>query len=69
VRHLKDDRVKLVVLGDLREKLDEVPRDKEIIAICALGTRSYEALRTLIGAGFTNVKYMEGGLQAWPYDL
>lgn len=69
MRHLKDDRVKLVVLGDLREKLDEVPRDKEIIAICALGTRSYEALRTLIGAGFTNVKYMEGGLQAWPYDL
>ena len=69
MRHLKDDRVKLVVLGDLRERLDEVPRDKEIIAICALGTRSYEALRTLIGAGFTNVKYMEGGLQAWPYDL
>lgn len=69
MRHLKDDRVKLVVLGDLREKLDEVPRDKEIIAICALGTRSYEALRTLMGAGFTNVKYMEGGLQAWPYEL
>jgi len=69
MRHLKDDRVKLVVLGDLRERLDEVPRDKEIIAICALGTRSYEALRTLIGAGFTNVKYMEGGLQAWPYEL
>ena len=69
MRHLKDDRVKLVVLGDLREKIDEVPRDKEIIAICALGTRSYEALRTLIGAGFTNVKYMEGGLQAWPYEL
>jgi len=69
MRRLKDDRVKLVVLGDLREKLDEVPRDKEIIAICALGTRSYEALRTLIGAGFTNVKYMEGGLQAWPYEL
>jgi len=69
MRHLKDDRVKLVVLGDLREKLDEIPRDKEIIVICALGTRSYEALRTLIGAGFTNVKYMEGGLQAWPYEL
>lgn len=69
MRHLKDDRCKLVVLGDLREKLDEVPRDKEIVVICALGTRSYEALRTLKGAGFENVKYMEGGLQAWPYEL
>jgi NADPH-dependent 2,4-dienoyl-CoA reductase/sulfur reductase-like enzyme/rhodanese-related sulfurtransferase len=69
MRRLKDDRVKLVVLGDLREKIDEVPRDKEIVVICALGTRSYEALRTLKGAGFEDVKYMEGGLQAWPYQL
>ena len=69
MRHLKDDRVKLVVLGDLREKITEIPRDKEIIIICALGTRSYEALRTLKGAGYENVKFMEGGLQAWPYEL
>jgi len=69
MRRLKDERVQLVVLGDLRERLDEIPRDKEIIAICALGTRSYEALRTLVGAGFKDVKYLEGGLQAWPYDL
>ncbi|MCG8402827.1 MAG: FAD-dependent oxidoreductase [Firmicutes bacterium] len=69
MRHLKDDRVKLVVLGDLREKITEIPRDKEIIVICALGTRSYEALRTLKGAGYEKVKFMEGGLQAWPYEL
>ncbi|AGL02030.1 FAD-dependent oxidoreductase [Desulfoscipio gibsoniae] len=69
MRRLKDDRVKLVVLGDLREKIDEIPRDKEIVALCALGTRSYEALRTLKGAGFKDVKYVEGGLQAWPYEL
>ncbi|TYO95641.1 FAD-dependent oxidoreductase [Desulfallas thermosapovorans] len=69
MRRLKDDRVKLVVLGDLRERIEEIPRDKEIVAVCALGTRSYEALRTLKGAGFKDVKYVEGGLQAWPYDL
>ncbi len=68
-RHLKDDRVKLVVLGDLREKIEEIPRDKEIVVICALGTRSYEALRTLKGAGFDDVKYLEAGLQGWPYPL
>jgi NADPH-dependent 2,4-dienoyl-CoA reductase/sulfur reductase-like enzyme/rhodanese-related sulfurtransferase len=69
MRRLKDDRVQLVVLGDLRERINDVPRDKEIVVICALGTRSYEALRILKGAGFKNVKYMEGGLQAWPYEL
>ncbi|WP_347487598.1 FAD-dependent oxidoreductase [Desulfoscipio sp. XC116] len=69
MRRLKDDRVRLVVLGDVREKIDEIPRDKEIVLVCALGTRSYEALRTLKGAGFKDVKFMEGGLQAWPYEL
>jgi len=69
MRRLKDDRVKLVVLGDLRERIDDIPRDKEIIIICALGTRSYEAQRTLEGAGFKDVKFLEGGLQAWPYPL
>ncbi|SFF93238.1 NADPH-dependent 2,4-dienoyl-CoA reductase, sulfur reductase [Desulfotomaculum arcticum] len=69
MRHLKDDRVMLVVLGDLRERINEIPRDKEIVALCALGTRSYEALRILKGAGFKDVKYMEGGLQAWPYEF
>jgi len=68
-RHLKDNRVKLIVLGDLRESIDQIPRDKEIILICALGTRSYEALRILKGAGFENVKYLEAGLQGWPYGF
>ncbi|MFA7468248.1 MAG: FAD-dependent oxidoreductase [Desulfotomaculaceae bacterium] len=69
MRRLKDDRVKLVVLGDLREKLNEVPRDKEVIVFCALGGRSYEAQRILIGAGFTDVKFLEGGLLAYNYTL
>lgn len=68
-RRLNDDRVMLVVLGDLRERIEEIPRDKELVVICALGTRSYEALRTLEGAGFKDVKYLEAGLQGWPYDF
>ena len=46
-----------------------VPRDKEIVTSCVLGVRAYEALRILKGAGFSNVKFMEGSLEAWPYDL
>lgn len=68
-KHIEDDRVMLVTLGDMRERLAEIPRDKEIVTLCAMGSRAYEALRILKGAGFNNVKLMEGGLQAWPYDL
>ena len=68
-RHIEDSRVMLVTLGELRRRLAEVPRDKEIITLCALGVRSYEAQRILTGAGFKDVKFLEGGLQGWPYDL
>jgi rhodanese-related sulfurtransferase len=68
-KHIEDDRVMQVTLGDIRERIDDIPRDKEIVLLCAMGVRSYEALRILHGAGFKDLKYMEGGLQAWPYDL
>lgn len=68
-KHIDDPRVMLVTLGDIRERIEEVPRDKEIVLLCALGIRSYEAQRIFEGAGFKDIKFMEGGLQAWPYDL
>ena len=68
-KHIADDRVMQVTLSDIRERINEIPKDKEVVLLCAMGLRSYEALRILHGAGFRDIKYMEGGLQAWPYDL
>lgn len=69
MRHLKDDRVILIVLSELRANLDKIPTGKEVVIVCALGTRAYQALCTLKGAGFEEVSYLEAGLQGWPYDL
>ena len=60
---------KLIPLGMLREKLDELPRDKEIIAFCKVSLRGYEAQKILDAAGFENTKFMDGGILAWPYPL
>ncbi|MBO8127748.1 MAG: FAD-dependent oxidoreductase [Peptococcaceae bacterium] len=60
-------KVLSVSLDKLREHLFEIPRDQEIVLMCESGVRSYEALRTLEGAGFKNVGYLEGGFQTWPY--
>lgn len=68
-RHIEDPRVMLVTLGDIRERIEEIPRDKEIITICVFGVRSYEALRILKGADFKDVKFLEGGLEFWPYEI
>lgn len=64
---IEDPRVKLIPLGMLRQRLNELPRDKEIITFCKLSLRGYEAQRILDGEGYPDVKFMDGGLEAWPY--
>jgi len=59
----------LVPLGMLRSRLDELPRHKLIVPFCKLSLRGYEAALILKAAGFEKVKYMEGGILGWPYDL
>jgi len=66
---IEDKRVRLIPLGMLRSRLNELPKDKEIIAFCKISLRGYEAQRILEGAGFTNVKFMDGGILAWPYEI
>ena len=60
---------KLIPLGMLREKLDELPKNKEIITFCKISLRGYEAQKILDAAGFENTKFMDGGILAWPYPL
>jgi rhodanese-related sulfurtransferase len=60
---------KLIPLGMLREKLEELPRDKEIVTFCKVSLRGYEAQKILDAAGFENTKFMDGGILAWPYAL
>jgi len=45
------------------------PRDKPVVVVFPLGTRGCKAARILTGAGFPDVRFLDGGLQDWPYDL
>ena len=60
---------KLIPLGTLREKLDELPKEKEMITFCKISLRGYEAQKILEAAGFKDAKFMDGGIAAWPYGL
>jgi NADPH-dependent 2,4-dienoyl-CoA reductase/sulfur reductase-like enzyme/rhodanese-related sulfurtransferase len=59
----------LIPLGSLRQKIDEIPRNKEIIAFCAVSLHGYEAALVLKAHGFEDVKVMDGGLACWPYEI
>ena len=59
----------LMPLGSLRERLDSLPRDIEIVPLCKISLRGYEAQRILLDAGFSKVRYLEGGILGWPFEL
>jgi rhodanese-related sulfurtransferase len=55
---------KLIPLGELHARMKELPKDKEIVCVCASGSRSSSAVRQLTSAGF-NVLNMKGGMFVW----
>jgi len=58
----------LIPLGELRTRLDELPKDKQIVTFCKISLRGYEAALILKTAGFKKVRVMDGGVAMWPYD-
>ena len=54
-----------VPLGELPDRTDEFDTGSEILVHCKLGGRSANAVELLIDKGFTNVKNVEGGIDAW----
>lgn len=60
---------KHIVMGSIPDRVDEIPREGEVILVCRSGNRSgrvYDYLETL---GYRNTKNMNGGMIAWEgYD-
>lgn len=57
----------LIPLDELESRLDELPRDKEIVVVCRSGGPSQEGRDILLKNGFTSVYSMDGGVIAWAY--
>lgn len=55
----------LIPLGELANRLDELPKDKDIVVVCRSGNRSAQGRDILLNAGFTNVTSMAGGMNQW----
>jgi len=66
---IRDRRTVNVPLDDMRSKLDQLPRDREIILFCNTSITAYVAERMLRNLGYEDVKFLDGSIRAWPYDL
>ncbi|HTT15151.1 MAG TPA: rhodanese-like domain-containing protein [Thermoplasmata archaeon] len=54
-----------IPMGDVPERLAEIPRDREIIVYCHGGGRSAMIAGYLEGEGYTAVANLDGGIDAW----
>ena len=59
------DGAKLIPLGEITERLDELTGEQPIVVHCHSGMRSAQAARLLQQRGFANVYNLEGGIDAW----
>lgn len=55
----------LIPLDQLAQRVNEVPRDREIVVVCRSGNRSREGTRILLENGFKQVSSMAGGVIDW----
>ena len=56
-----------IPIEELRARANEVPKDKEVIVFCILSTRGFEGQLILNQAGYDDVKFVQGGIQFWPF--
>jgi sulfur-carrier protein adenylyltransferase/sulfurtransferase len=59
------DGAKLIPLGEIAQRADELQGDRPIVVHCHSGRRSAEAVRLLQRRGFGNIYNLQGGIDAW----
>ena len=56
---------KLLPLGSLKQKAEEIAKDKPAVIVCRSGARSAQATVLLRNAGFAKVANLAGGMLRW----
>lgn len=55
----------LIPKGELADRVDELTRASRLVLYCRAGVRSAEAAHMLLDLGFSNVRSLRGGINAW----
>lgn len=58
----------VVPIDELKDRLDEVPRDKPVVVVCRSGARSARATAMLQKAGVERVANLAGGILRWTFE-
>ena len=58
-----------IPLGDLPQRVSELPNDRPVVVVCHSGRRSLMATRFLRGAGVGLATNLRGGVDAWAIEV
>ena len=50
---------------ELRERIGELPKDRDLVVVCRTGVRSYAACRVLKQSGFERLSNLSGGMMSY----
>lgn len=61
---------KLIPLGEIAQRMDEIDAGKEVVLQCKAGGRSAQAIDILTRAGFKGkMSNLKGGITAWSNEV
>jgi len=58
-----------IPMNDIPDRLEEIPRDREVVVYCHSGARSLMVAGFLEGNGFPSVANLSGGIDAWSIQV
>jgi len=54
-----------IPMGEVEQRLGEIPTDRDVVVICHLGARSAYVTRALNARGYSRAMNLRGGMEAW----
>jgi rhodanese-related sulfurtransferase len=58
-----------IPVGQVEQRLSELPKDREIVVMCRSGHRSSRVTATLNKLGYKNAVNLTGGITAWAREI
>lgn len=63
------DEAQLIPMGQVVDRISEIPQSGTVILHCKVGQRSAQVLQFLHSVGLTHTKHLAGGIDAWAAQI
>ena len=57
-----------IPLTELPDRLNEIPKDRQIVVVCVRGNNAMTGRKILLAAGFTQVVSLGSGVVGWQWE-